>query len=197
MYKCYKITGLEFVARLIPSPVMKLSEEIGRLSIILSIPAHIEVQQDARIQSWLTRTQVKIFWYQIEAFVILDNRKIINLTHFSINIILDTCHLRLDFEAFDIMGPSDSNENGGGACVEDRFVVTQTPASMANIPVICGLNTGQHGEWLLHILLIILFFQHIRGLNRKESIRRNNQCYKLFKFTSKWTISKHQQLSLP
>ena len=69
-----------------------------------------------------------------------------NLTHFSINIILDTCHLRLDFEAFDIMGPSDSNETGGGACAEDRFVVTQIPTSMANIPVICGLNTGQHGE---------------------------------------------------
>ena len=50
-YNCYPITGLEFVARLIPSLVMKLSEEIARLSIILSIQARIEVQQDARIRS--------------------------------------------------------------------------------------------------------------------------------------------------
>ena len=53
LYTCkyYLITGLEYVARLIPLVAMKLSEEIEHLSIIPSIQARIEVQQDARIQS--------------------------------------------------------------------------------------------------------------------------------------------------
>ena len=59
--KYYSITGLESVARLIPLLAMKLSEEIARLSITLSIQARIEVQQDARIQSLLTETQVQQF----------------------------------------------------------------------------------------------------------------------------------------
>ena len=59
---------------------------------------------------------------------------------------IDTCQLRLDFETFDIMGPTGSDEAAGGACVEDRFVVTQRPTSNANIPVICGLNSGQHSK---------------------------------------------------
>ena len=61
MHIYYPITGLEFVARLIPLLVMKLSEEIARLSIILSIQARIEVQPDARIQSLLTQTRVQQF----------------------------------------------------------------------------------------------------------------------------------------
>ena len=89
------------------------------------------------------------------------------------NNISDTCHLRLDFEAFDIMGPSDSNETGGGACAEDRFVVTQTPTSMANIPVICGLNTGQHGEWIPRIPFMISL---LLLLIARKSIQRNNTC---------------------
>ena len=59
---------------------------------------------------------------------------------------IDTCQLRLDFETFDIMGPTGSDEAAGGACAEDRFVVTQRPTSNANIPVICGLNSGQHSK---------------------------------------------------
>ena len=61
MHIYYPITGLEFVARLIPLLVLKLSEEIARLSIILSIQARIEVQPDARIQSLLTQTRVQQF----------------------------------------------------------------------------------------------------------------------------------------
>ena len=61
-------------------------------------------------------------------------------------ILIDTCQLRLDFEAFDIMGPSGSEEMGGGACEEDSLVVTQTPTSNVNVPVICGLNSGQHSK---------------------------------------------------
>ena len=175
--KYYSITGLESVARLIPLLAMKLSEEIARLSITLSIQARIEVQQDARIQSLLTETQVQQFWYKIEIFLtlwMLSSRKIINFTHFDMNTILDTCNLRLDFEAFDLMGPSDSNETGGGACAEDRFFVTQTPTSMANIPVICGLNTGQHGEWIPRIPFMI--FLLLLMLIGRKSIQRNNTC---------------------
>ena len=55
--------------------------------------------------------------------------------------------LRLDFELFDIIGPSDAPpEAMGGSCLADTFVVTQTPALNSNVPVICGLNTGQHGK---------------------------------------------------
>ena len=54
----------------------------------------------------------------------------------------------MDFEAFDIMGPSDSEETSGGACAEDMLVVTQAPNTNENIPVICGLNSGQHSKRL-------------------------------------------------
>jgi len=36
---------------------------------------------------------------------------------------LDICWLRLDFETFAILGPSNSEEIGGGACV-DTFTIT-------------------------------------------------------------------------
>lgn len=53
----------------------------------------------------------------------------------------DVCFLRLDFETFNILGPVGIAEVDGGACSVDSFMVT---APGANIPTICGLNTGQH-----------------------------------------------------
>jgi len=52
------------------------------------------------------------------------------------------CALRLDFEAFTILGPADTVETGGGVCV-DSFVASAT-ATGAQTPVICGENSGQH-----------------------------------------------------
>ena len=38
--------------------------------------------------------------------------------------IAEVCYLRLDFESFNLLGPSDSVETDGGACSRDSFKVT-------------------------------------------------------------------------
>lgn len=73
----------------------------------------------------------------------------------------NVCQLRLDFETFQISGPStstqsvtkviagSSNSDGGaaasnaGRCLTDQFSVTATTASNTP-PTICGQNTGEH-----------------------------------------------------
>ena len=37
---------------------------------------------------------------------------------------LDVCYLRLDFESFTLLGPSDTTETLGGVCARDTFKVT-------------------------------------------------------------------------
>ena len=67
------------------------------------------------------------------------------------NYFIEICQLRLDFEAFDI------SSDVGGMCSNDMFVVTQTPRDNSIIPVICGLNTGQHSKiYNTYILTIYL-----------------------------------------
>ena len=56
----------------------------------------------------------------------------------------DVCSVRLDFNTFSIRGPTDTEETGGGACV-DSFQVVGT--SGITTPIICGMNTGQHSEF--------------------------------------------------
>ena len=55
------------------------------------------------------------------------------------------CQVRLDFESFNIDGPTSTSEltanANGGICV-DSFAVSGT--SGLSSPVICGSNTGQH-----------------------------------------------------
>ncbi|TRY80678.1 hypothetical protein TCAL_12324 [Tigriopus californicus] len=51
----------------------------------------------------------------------------------------DVCFLRLDFETFNILGPMDTNEVMGGACVDTFTATTGT-----GMETICGLNTGEH-----------------------------------------------------
>jgi len=53
----------------------------------------------------------------------------------------DICWLRLDFEQFTTLGPADTLEANGGACV-DTFTVTVN--SGQTVPPICGTMTGQH-----------------------------------------------------
>ena len=74
----------------------------------------------------------------------------------------------MDFELFDIIGPSDAPpEAMGGSCLADTFVVTQTPALNSDVPVICGLNTGQHGKmWLIRIFSIFPQFIKINYLGK-------------------------------
>ena len=55
----------------------------------------------------------------------------------------NVCSVRLDFESFTIEGPSATLETDGGACT-DSFVAMGT--SGTSTPVICGINTGEHGE---------------------------------------------------
>merc|ERR1712203_1087236 len=52
------------------------------------------------------------------------------------------CAFRLDFETFQIEGPSTYTEASGGLCV-DTFQVSSSP-SQGTVPVICGANAGQH-----------------------------------------------------
>ena len=54
----------------------------------------------------------------------------------------NVCSVRLDFETFTIEGPSLTTEATGGVCT-DSFQVTGT--SGGSSPVICGINTGEHG----------------------------------------------------
>lgn len=65
----------------------------------------------------------------------------------------DVCYLRLDFEDFVLLGPSNSvetdtgtwaaaNEDGGGTCDQDTFVITALSSS--SYPTICGTNKGSH-----------------------------------------------------
>ena len=53
------------------------------------------------------------------------------------------CSVRLDFETFTIDGPTDTQEAGGGTCI-DSFQVTGSSGGAS--PIICGINTGQHGK---------------------------------------------------
>ena len=62
----------------------------------------------------------------------------------------DVCAVRLDFEAFQIAGPTLTTEVAGGACV-DSFVASGT--SMITTPTICGLNAGQHSKYHMHEII--------------------------------------------
>ena len=64
---------------------------------------------------------------------------------------------RIDFEDFTIVGPSNSAEYdeggtwsdtaaGGGKCAKDTLVITGPSDANANVPTICGQNTGQHSK---------------------------------------------------
>ena len=66
--------------------------------------------------------------------------------------------LRIDFEDFTINGPSNSCEyddctaahadtnTSGGKCQLDTLVITGPSDANANVPTICGQNTGQHSK---------------------------------------------------
>ena len=57
----------------------------------------------------------------------------------------------MDLEVFDIMGPSDTVETKGGECQDDTFVVRQSTATSADVPILCGQNTGQHSKICSHV----------------------------------------------
>ena len=62
----------------------------------------------------------------------------------------DICWLRLDFETFQTLGPSDTIETTGGACAD---TLTITVSSGQTIPQLCGLLTGQHSILIISRLL--------------------------------------------
>ena len=59
---------------------------------------------------------------------------------------LDICWLRLDFETFNIDGPTNSQEDATTGVCKDTFTVTSSTSSIA-YPVICGENAGQHSTY--------------------------------------------------
>jgi hypothetical protein len=54
----------------------------------------------------------------------------------------NVCWIRLDFASFSINGPSSSFEATGGKCDTDTLTITTTTSQ--RVPIICGVNTGQH-----------------------------------------------------
>ena len=72
---------------------------------------------------------------------------------------------RIDFEDFTINGPSNSCEfddcttafadtnTSGGKCQLDTLVIAGASDANANVPTICGQNTGQHSM----ISFIVIF----------------------------------------
>ena len=80
----------------------------------------------------------------------------------------------MDFEQFDLIGPTNSKElddpataiptlgdpgiPNGGACITDKIEVTSTVSGF--VPEICGSNNGQHSKIrfaLIHVGLTCLF----------------------------------------
>lgn len=58
----------------------------------------------------------------------------------------EVCQVRLDFETFVILGPADTTETNGGPCT-DKVIISGTSGNKS--PDICGVNTGEHGNFLL------------------------------------------------
>ena len=54
----------------------------------------------------------------------------------------DVCSLRLDFEAFVLVGTGQQTEINGGTCARDSLTITASTGSL--VPVLCGQNRGQH-----------------------------------------------------
>ena len=54
----------------------------------------------------------------------LANLETLCATSLYSKILSDVCYLRLDFEAFNLLGPADAAETAGGACTRDTFKVT-------------------------------------------------------------------------
>ena len=55
----------------------------------------------------------------------------------------DVCAVRLDFETFTTQGPAATGEASGGLCVDSLEIKGSSGLSS---PIICGMNTGQHGK---------------------------------------------------
>ena len=54
------------------------------------------------------------------------------------------CSIKLDLEIFFINGPSDIDEEFGGNCTTDQFIIRGQIQAENNVPVICGENSGMH-----------------------------------------------------
>ena len=76
-----------------------------------------------------------LWWYEEKILKDFFNL-ILNPTSFT-----EVCQVRLDFESFQIDGPTATTEADGGACVDSLVV---SGSSGLSSPVICGSNAGQH-----------------------------------------------------
>ena len=59
----------------------------------------------------------------------------------------DICYLRLDFETFTTVGPSDTTEAKGTGEYACTDTMTVTTSSGQSIPTLCGDLTGQHSQY--------------------------------------------------
>ena len=58
----------------------------------------------------------------------------------------DVCFLRLDFEAFNLLGPTLTDETNGGACALDTFKVTVRIVRISSFESIRQLNRDLVGN---------------------------------------------------
>ena len=68
----------------------------------------------------------------------------------------DVCTIRLDFDNLVLSDPTDETAagNDGGQCNTDALSFSTSPGNP--YPTICGVNTGYHGEKILHSQSIIV-----------------------------------------
>ena len=59
-------------------------------------------------------------------------------------LVLGICSIKLDLEIFSINGPSDIDEEFGGNCTTDQFLIRGQIQAENTVPVICGENSGMH-----------------------------------------------------
>ena len=62
----------------------------------------------------------------------------------------DICAIRLDFEAFNIDGPTTTDETTNAHFCVDSFQATSSSGQSS--PIICGANTGQHSKFLIRMI---------------------------------------------
>jgi len=63
---------------------------------------------------------------------------------YSISVPDNVCHVRLDFNKFELDGPTDNSQpNLAGRCTTDRFSIQRTGGRPDGL-TLCGNNTGQH-----------------------------------------------------
>ena len=81
------------------------------------------------------------------------------LAMYTVEVLPDVCHLRLDFHKFTI-APTDTTDPNIGDCRTDKF--TTTCSQGTQMPLICGENSKNHGKIIVLLLARYMSRESIR-----------------------------------